>query len=273
MSWVWRQGKRLTYLTIPEWEAEGIQIGFSTRWGGISKPPYSSLNLGFHVGDDSTDVRANRGIWLKEWDATWSDITIGEQVHGTQIHEVKMPDAGRGSQSLNTVIPAVDALFTQSTLGLMAFFADCVPVFFYHPKIQAVAISHAGWKGTAEKIVHNTLEQFRRNGGEPEDCWVALGPSIGPCCYEVDKRVIRVFESNFQETPFLKSGRPDHAQLDLWEANRVILQEAGVPSENIWVSGICTACHTDSFFSHRIEGPKTGRMAGWIRLTPPMREA
>jgi polyphenol oxidase len=267
MSWVWRQGKNLTYLTIPEWEAEGIQLGFSTRWGGVSKPPYSSLNLGFHVGDSAEDVRVNREIWFKEWDASWSEVAIGEQVHGTKTCQVNLADAGRGSQSLSTVLPKVDALVTTSAVGLMAFFADCVPVFFFHPKIRAVGIAHAGWKGTAGKIVQNTLEQIRINGGDPADCWVALGPSIGPCCYEVDERVIKGFEESFIEPSFLKPGKPGHAQLDLWHANQVALIEAGVCPEKIWVSRICTACHTDSFFSHRIEGPETGRMAGWIRQT------
>lgn len=268
MSWVWRQGKQMTYLTIPEWEAEGIQLGFSTRWGGVSKPPYSSLNLGLHVGDAPEDVWENREIWFKEWDTRGSEVTIGEQVHGTRIHVVNASDAGRGSQSLDTVIPNVDALVTTSTLGLMAFFADCVPVFLYHPQLKIIGIAHAGWKGTAGKIVLNTLEQFRKLGGDPADCWVALGPSIGPCCYEVDKRVIKGFEEGFHQTPFLKPGKPGHAMLDLWEANQVVLREAGVSQEKIWVAGVCTACHTDSFFSHRIEGPKTGRMAGWIRKTP-----
>jgi polyphenol oxidase len=268
MSWIWRQGKQLTYLTIPEWEAEGIQLGFSTRWGGVSKPPYSSLNLGFHVGDSPEDVHLNREIWFKEWNVTGSNVTIGEQVHGTLIHEVTELDAGRGSHDLQTVIPAVDALVTTSMLGLMAFFADCVPVFFYHPTIKAVGIAHAGWKGTVGKIVLNTLEQFRKMGGNPVDCWVALGPSIGPCCYEVDERVIQGFKEGFLETPFLKPGKTGHAQLNLWEANRVVILEAGVRPENIRVAEVCTACHTDSFFSHRIEGPKTGRMAGWIRQTP-----
>lgn len=268
MSWVWRQGKQLTYLTIPEWEAEGLQLGFSTRWGGVSKVPYSSLNLGLHVGDTLEDVQVNRGLWFKEWDASGSDVAIGEQVHGTQIHEVNECDAGRGSKSLDAVIPNVDALITTSDLGLMAFFADCVPVFFYDPKIRTVGIAHAGWKGTAGKIVLNMLEQFRKHGGNPADCWVALGPSIGPCCYEVDERVIKGFEKGFRETSFLKPGKLGHAMLDLWEANQVVLQEAGVRPEKIWVAGACTACHTDSFFSHRVEGPKTGRMAGWIRQTP-----
>lgn len=267
MAWEWRQGKDLTYLTISEWEAEGIQIGFSTRWGGVSQSPYSSLNLGLHVGDNPENVRVNRGLWFKEWDSDGSDVTLGEQVHGTRIHWVSESDAGRGSQSLDSVIPGVDALVTTSTLGLMAFFADCVPVYFYHPKLQAVAIAHAGWKGTVGKIVLNTLEQFCNIGGDPAECWVALGPSIGPCCYEVDERVITGFQEGFQDAPFLEPVKPGHAMLDLWIANQVILREAGVPQENIWVAEICTSCHTDSFFSHRKEGPRTGRMAGWIRQT------
>lgn len=268
MSWVWHKGKQLTYLTLPEWEAEGIQLGFSTRWGGVSKPPYATLNLGLHVGDTPEDVENNREIWFKEWDLRWPDVAIGEQVHGIQVHEVNSCDAGRGAQSLESVIPGVDALVTTGSLGLMAFFADCVPVFFYHPKIRTVGIAHAGWKGTAGKIVLRTLEQFHKMGGDPADCWVAIGPSIGPCCYEVDERVIKCFEGSFQKTSFLKPGKPGHAMLDLREANQVILREAGVHPEKIWVAGVCTACHTDSFFSHRIEGPKTGRMAGWIRQTP-----
>ena len=268
MPWLWRQGKMLTYLTIPEWEAQGIQIGFSTRWGGISQSPYSSLNLGLHVGDNPDDVRNNRVVWFEEWNADFSDVVIGEQVHGVNAYLVKDEDAGRGSLGLQSVIPDVDALVTTTSLGLMAFFADCVPVFFYNPKLQAVAIAHAGWKGTQGKVILNVLDKMRSLGGKPEDCWVAIGPSIGPCCYEVDDRVISRFEEDFSETPFLKSVKPGHAMLNLWEANQSLLKEIGVPSENIWTAQVCTACHTDSFFSHRKEGPSTGRMAGWIRKVP-----
>lgn len=265
MAWAWRQGKNLTYLTIDEWKKEGIQIGFSTRWGGVSQAPYTSMNLGLHVGDKADHVRVNRERWFKEWDSDGSDVTIGEQVHGAQIQWVSAGDAGRGTQSLDTVIPRVDALVTTSSLALMAFFADCVPVFFYHPKLRAVALAHAGWKGTVGKIVHNTLEQFRQQGGNPADSWVAIGPSIGPCCYEVDERVMARFQEAFHDTSFMKATKPGHAMLNLWEANQVILREAGVLQENIWVAEVCTACHTDSFFSYRKEGPNTGRMAGWIR--------
>lgn len=265
MSWCYHQGKKLTYLTLPEWSERGIQVGFSTRWGGVGQAPYESLNLGLHVGDDPEIVLKNREFWLQEWDAGWNDFVIGEQVHGVKVQRVKSTDAGRGSQDVKTVLPGVDGLVTTSNLGLMAFFADCVPVYFYHPTLGAVSIAHAGWKGTVGKIVNNVLKEFQNMGGDIRECWVALGPSIGPCCYEVDEHVMKIFQEKFEDTPFLKPSRPGHAQLDLWEANRQLLREAGVLPENIWSASICTACYTDRFFSHRQEGPKTGRMAGWIR--------
>lgn len=265
MSWRYHQGKRLTYLMLPEWEERGIQVRFSTRWGGVGQAPYESLNLGLHVGDDPKIVLRNRELWLQESEAGWNDFVIGEQVHGVAVQRVEPRDAGRGSQDLKTVLPGVDGLVTTSSLGLMAFFADCVPVFFYHPALRAVGLAHAGWKGTVGKIVNNVLEEFQSMGGNIGESWVALGPSIGPCCYEVDEPVIHLFQKEFKETPFLKPSRPGHAQLDLWEANRQVLLEAGIRPENIWSDSICTSCHTDSLFSHRREKSKTGRMAGWIR--------
>jgi len=272
MTWSWRQGKNLTYLTIPRWEAEGIQIGFSTRWGGVSLSPYASLNLGLHVGDAPDKVRLNRDVWFKEWDVHPSQVAVGEQVHGTRIHQVSEEDGGRGSESLDSAIAGVDGLYTICHTGLMAFFADCVPVFFYHPRLQTVGIAHAGWKGTSRKIAGQILEKFQRLGGEPDETWAAIGPSIGPCCYEVDERVIDEFAKNFTQMPFLKPGGNGHALLDLKAANEMVLREAGIPRERLWIARECTACHTDSFFSHRLEGPHTGRMAGWIRRLPKREE-
>lgn len=265
MTWVYRQGHNLTYLTLPEWERQGIEIGFSTRWGGVGNFPYASLNLGLHVGDDPETVLQNRERWLCEWKAGWSDLVIGEQVHGVEVQLVEKLDAGRGSQDLETVLPGVDGLVTTSSLGLMAFFADCVPVYFYHPALKAVSLAHAGWRGTVGKIVHEVLKELQNLGGSPQECWVALGPSIGPCCYEVDEKVMKPFQELSLGASVLQPTRPGHALLDLWEANRKLLLQAGVRPENIRCASICTACHTDSFFSHRQEGPKTGRMAGWIR--------
>ena len=266
MSWKWQKRGSLNVLTLPKWETEGIDLGFSTRVGGMSQIPYDSLNLGLHVGDDATAVLENRKRWLDQAEVPWSGVVVGEQVHGTNVLWVGEEDGGRGIRELDTAIPAVDGLLTRSTVGLMAFFADCVPLFFYFPDIKAVGIAHAGWKGTAHKIGQGVLECLEKAGGRPENAWVAIGPSIGPCCYIVDENVAAQFGENFSQTPFLAKQEDGHYLLNLWEANRMTLLEKGVRQENIDVVEACTAHNPEWFFSHRRDGVRTGRMAAWIQL-------
>ena len=266
MSWKWHNSGSLTYLTIPKWQDAGIDLGFSTRVGGVGLVPYDTLNLGLHVGDDSKFVIENRKRWFDQWGVPWTRVTVGEQVHGTDVIWVKENDGGRGANKMETAIPAVDGLITQTTIGLMAFFADCVPLFFYYPDLEAVGIVHAGWKGTVNKIGLKAMEGFEKAGGRTENAWVAIGPSIGPCCYSIDERVAEWFRSNFNKTPFLRSQGEGHYLLDLWEANRSIFLEKGIRPENIDTAEICTADNPEWFFSHRRDGARTGRMAGWIRM-------
>ncbi len=266
MSWKWHRQGDLTYLTPSKWQAEGIDLGFSTRVGGVSQVPYDMLNLGFHVGDNPRAVLENRERWLGLWKVPWSRAVVGEQVHGTNVQWVNEEDGGRGFRELETAIPAVDGLLTRSTLGLMAFFADCVPLFFYYPDLKAVGIAHAGWKGTAQKIGQRVIECFEEAGGCTENAWVAIGPSIGPCCYAVDERVAEQFRLNYKETSFLHPQEDRHYLLDLWEANRTLFLEKGVRPENIDIAATCTADNPEWFFSHRREGARTGRMAGWISI-------
>ncbi|MBP1759438.1 MAG: uncharacterized protein H6Q63_355 [Firmicutes bacterium] len=266
MSWKQHNSGNLTYLTVPKWQAAGINLGFSTRVGGAGSVPYDTLNLGLHVGDDPKIVLENRKRWLDHWGVPWTRVAVGEQVHGSNVIWVKEKDGGRGSNELGTAIPAVDGLITQSSVGLMAFFADCVPLYFYYPDIKAVGIVHAGWKGTASKIGQKALECFEKSGGRTENAWVAIGPSIGPCCYSVDERVADQFRSEYDKTPFLCQQEDGQYLLDLWEANRMLLLEKGVHPENIDVAAICTADNPKWFFSHRRDGVRTGRMAGWIKL-------
>lgn len=264
MGWAWNHGT-LPHLYLPEWTVWDVETGFSSRNGGVSTGAYASLNLGLHVGDSREDVLKNRELWLEYFGTDWTQVVIGEQVHSNRVLWVENSDGGRGAASLETALPQVDGLLTQSGLGLMAFFADCVPIFFYHPRIKAVGIAHAGWKGTVGKIALRMLEALAEHGGHPEEARVALGPSIGVCCYEVDEPLAERFRSGFSETHFLTPTRPGHYRLDLWQANQIILKEAGVPESQISVAGLCTSCHEDSFFSHRRDGVPTGRMAGWIR--------
>jgi YfiH family protein len=255
MSWKWQKSERLYYLTLPKWQAEGIDLGFSTRVGGVSRIPYDTLNLGLHVGDNPSAVLDNRKRWLEQWNVSWSRVIVGEQVHGTNIKWVGEEDGGRGICELDTAIPAVDGLVTQSTFGLMGLFADCVPLFFYFPDVQAVGIVHAGWRGTANKIGQKILDCVEKAGGRTENAWVAIGPSIGPCCYFVDESVAIRFRANFDETPFLSKQENEQYLLDLWEANRTTLLEKGVHKENIDLAAICTADNPEWFFSHRRDVP------------------
>ncbi|AFQ45672.1 peptidoglycan editing factor PgeF [Desulfosporosinus meridiei] len=267
MSWKRQKSSGgLNYLTIPKWQAAGIDLGFSTRVGGMSKVPYNSFNLGLHVGDDPKVVLENRKCWFNHWGVPSDRVAVGEQVHGTNVIWVTEEDGGRGANELETAIPSVDGLLTQSTLGLMAFFADCVPLYFYYPNLEAVGIVHAGWKGTVNKIGLKALEYFEKAGGQTESAWVAIGPSIGPSCYLVDERVAEEFRLNYDKTTFLYPQEDGHYLLNLWEANKMLCLAKGVHPENIDIAAVCTASNPEWFFSHRRDGARTGRMAGWIRM-------
>jgi polyphenol oxidase len=266
MNWNWQTKGELSYLTISNWLDEGIDIGFSTRNGGVSDAPYDALNLGLHVGDESAAVLENRRRWLDAWGVKWLGAVVGEQVHGDNVVWIHENDKGRGVSEIKSVIPGVDGFITQSSLGLMTFYADCVPLFFYYPDLRAVGIAHAGWKGTVQKIGRRTIECFEEAGGCTEKAWVAIGPSIGPCCYIVDERVAFQFRDNFGAASFLHPLSEGQYRLDLWEANRTILLEKGVLPENITLAEICTKDHPEWFFSHRRDGVRTGRMTGWIRI-------
>jgi len=266
MGWELRRGKNVQYLTVPAWERAGVEVAFSTRQGGLSGGRYASLNLGLHVGDSPELILANRRLWLSEFGVLLERAVIGEQTHGSAVTWVGEADAGRGAKELAAALPGIDGMLTRASCGLMAFFADCIPLFFYHPALKAVGIAHAGWKGTVGKIALNILDKMAAAGGAPQECWVAIGPGIGACCYEVDEAVARQFRAAFRKTPFLQSSRPGHFLLDLRQANREILLAAGVLAEHIWLDSHCTACAAELFFSHRRDGAPTGRMAGWIRL-------
>lgn len=264
MGWKWHKGKKLDYLTIPEWTEKGVILGFSSRKGGISKEPYSSLNLGLHVGDDSSAVLENRKIFLNEFNCNFQDCTAGKQVHGTNVVFVTEEAKGRGMYDPETAFPDTDGLLTEEYIALMAFFADCVPLYFFNPRLGLIGLAHAGWKGTANRIAAIMLKKMEEKGGRAADCLVAVGPSIGKCCYEVGEEVFRIFRENFNEVSDFVVELPDRKyKLDLKEANKKILLSEGVLPENIQVSSLCTACHPDRFYSYRRDG-LTGRMAAFI---------
>ncbi|GED30636.1 peptidoglycan editing factor PgeF [Brevibacillus centrosporus] len=257
-------------LHLQEWEKRfpGLVAGFTIRTGGVSEQPYGSFNMGLHVGDESAHVVANRQMLAEQLELPFETWTCADQVHGNRVCEVTA--AGAGRESLDNVIQATDGLYTEKTEVLLAsFYADCVPLFFLDPASGAIGLAHAGWKGTVGRIAEEMVKALEKQyQTKREDLLVAIGPSIGGCCYEVDERIMeRVRESTSQWEGSVSPSENGRYMLDLRKLNTEILLEAGVSSTNIAATDWCTSCRTDLFFSHRKEAPvagTTGRMASFI---------
>ncbi|BBB92995.1 MAG TPA: peptidoglycan editing factor PgeF [Methylomusa anaerophila] len=248
---------------------KGVVHGISTRLGGVSQLPYASLNLGLHTGDCREDVWTNRSLFCKSLGLNASDAVTAEQTHGDQVWVVNNEDKGKGARNYSDSIRGTDALITNvSHLPLMLFYADCVPVIIYDPVKKAIGVSHAGWKGSVAKIAQKTILAMANNyDSKPSDCLVGIGPSIGPCCYEVDQIVVEKLRSNFSDWNDFVTAHNDRWKLNLWAVNQRQLEQIGVKSENIVVSGICTSCNTAVYFSHRAELGTTGRLAAVVSLS------
>ena len=244
----------------------GVVHGVTRRGGGVSGPPYASLNLGLHVGDREESVRHNRRLALTALGLEPGRAVCAEQVHGADVAVVTQADAGRGAYEYAGAVRGVDALITRAAhTPLLGCFADCLPILIAHRSGDIVALAHAGWKGTLAGIARNVVGRLRALGAPPEDLVVALGPGIRPCCYEVGDDLAERFLAAFGQAVVgrARSGRPS---LDLVAANRALLAEAGVPVDRIDLSPECTACRTDRYFSHRAEGGTTGRIGAVIAI-------
>lgn len=258
------------YYTFPIIEGTNQVIcAFTTRLGGNSQEPYDSLNMAYHVGDETEKVRENRRGFLASLGIDAEKIVAADQVHGDVIKEVTSTDMGRGAMEYDTTIPATDALITNiPQVPLLTCYADCVPLFFYDPVKKVVALSHAGWKGTVLQIGRQTVERMvNKYGCEPFNVRAGIAPSIGPCCYEVDEKVMERVKASFPYWQELTEEKGTGKwKLNLWEANRRQLLDSGLKEENIAVAGVCTNCNSDHLFSYRAAGGKTGRMAAIIML-------
>ncbi|POB09330.1 MAG: peptidoglycan editing factor PgeF [Sulfobacillus thermosulfidooxidans] len=255
----------------PYWKWLGVntvQAIFTTRQGGISDPPYDTLNLSFNMPDQPQAVLENRTRALSWLGASLDQLVMAEQVHKALVSWVGESDAPAGARSSAGAIPGADGLLTRSSdIVLGMGFADCVPIFLADEAGTIGGLLHAGWRGTVQGVQVEAVAQLIEQGIAPHDLHVGIGPSIGPCCYEVDERVAQAFrEAMGSDAPLVTSMKPGHYQLDLWTANRRRLEQAGVRPDRIDVAGVCTACHRDQFFSHRRDAGRTGRMGGYLWL-------
>jgi purine-nucleoside/S-methyl-5'-thioadenosine phosphorylase / adenosine deaminase len=231
----------------------------SGRQGGVSEPPYDTLNLARLVQDDPTHVSENRTRFAKALGTAPDRFIDSRQVHADQVLVV---DAGYRA---GDAVPDADVQITDQPGWLLNLrFADCVPILLADPRRGAVAVIHAGWRGTRMRAATTAVRALaERYGCVPRDLLAGIGPSIGPCCYEVGEEVA----SQFSDLPFgVLRGFHARPHLDLWALNRAALETAGLPPERIELAAICTRCHQDLFFSHRAMGYPAGRFGAAIGL-------
>ncbi|MBI3978500.1 MAG: peptidoglycan editing factor PgeF [Chloroflexi bacterium] len=239
----------------------GLRCAVFTRLGGVSAAPQHWLNLSFRADRDSAAVQENRRRAAAALGLAVEQIVIAQQVHGTTVTRVHRSDAGRGALDPATALPASDALITDAVGPALALLvADCAPVVLWDPVRQALGIAHAGWRGAVARVAQRTVEAMAvQIGSRPGDLRAGIGPCIGPCCYEVDEPVLAPLRASFPEWPALVRPGPRGTHLDIPATVRRQLRDAGLNESNIQDSGLCTACRTDLFYSHRAEEGRTGR--------------
>ena len=269
-------------VTIPEWrQFSWLYHGFSTRLGGVSDVyGGTSLNLGWTKEDAPEAVRQNRRILVEAVTGKPPSgvilVTV-RQVHSNTIHRVEAPGPRLETAEGKAVLEGDGLVTDDPGMLLGAGTADCVPVLLADPESRAVGAFHAGWRGTAARIVEQGVEKMRNEfGTRPEDLLAAVGPSIGVCCYTVGQDVREQFAEQFTYSdelfrPLAPEGGQARFRVDLWEANRRQLLDAGLQAGKISVVGECTACTFEPsgeprYFSHRAQAGRTGRMLNVIGI-------
>lgn len=246
----------------------GCHLALSKRHGGVSPPPYDSLNLSFAVEDDPERVAANRGILAAALDVEATKMTYGAQAHGIRLQVVGVSERGRGHASREDAFPETDALITRETdTPLVILTADCYPVAVMAP--GCVAVAHAGWRGTLDNLPGLCVDALRDRGYRPEEMIAYIGPGIRDCCYVVDEGRKQAFVERYGEDKEMCQRSSRGVMLNLERANIRNLQEAGIEPERIFSQGDCTACDVD-YFSYRRDG-LTGRqaMVAWLSEESP----
>ncbi len=236
----------------------GFLHGFPERTGGVSQGLRSSLNLGARWGDDRDHVEANRRLLAEHAGYDPAQLQVTRHVHGTSVWKVGEPLA-EGAEFDGLVCDRPGPV-------LGAFAADCIPILFAEPEARACGAAHAGWRGTVGGVARNVVRRMEEAGARPDRVRVALGPSIGPCCFEVGPEVVAEFRAAFGELPGLVVPGPRKDHLDLRVATRAVLERIGVRPEHIDDRPPCTRCDPDRFFSYRRDGKDGGVHMAFIAM-------
>lgn len=240
-------------------ELGGARHAFFTRRGGVSAPPFDSLNFDKR-GKNETEVRnvaRNKALAAAATGISLENLFTPNQIHGNEV--IILTEGKDPAHDADAVVTALEGL----PIGILT--ADCLPLLFYDPVKQIIGAAHAGWKGTALSIATKTIDAMASSfGSAPGDIRAAIGPHIGPCCYPVGENVFEEFKKAFiwHEECFENIGST--LRLDLGIANRLQLLSSGIREENIGTEARCTACSEGLFFSHRKENGVTGRQLSVI---------
>ncbi len=242
----------------------------TTRNGGYSQPPFHNFNLALHVGDKKEHVLKNRIKLAKSLNIPFQNFTISNQVHGNHVSIVRQNDRGSGAEDVLTALKENDSMITdEKEVCLLIFVADCVPVFLYDNKKQIIGLVHAGWKGTVGLITQKTVNLMKTYfGSSSQDIICAIGPSIGPSCYQVGAEVVKKVRNTFpgKDNLIQNISADGKGYFNLWEANKLQLLDCKIPEKNIKIAELCTCCHSDVFFSSRKNNGITGRFAAGIMM-------
>lgn len=268
MNIIDRTNSGVTFLSADGFEAAGgVSHGFSTRLGGVSTGVYESMDLGTTRGDEPGHVRENYRRFFAAIGADGRAVAMSNQVHSDAVRTVTAADVKKDLYDPEGY--EVDGLVTDLPgVALVVFGADCLPVLFYDPVRRVVAAVHAGWRGTASGIVERAVEKMAFYGCAPRDILAAIGPGISKCCFETHEDVPNAMTAalGVSATPYIEPIENGKFKVDLKGVNAMRLERAGLLPEHIAVSGDCTACLPDKYWSHRVTNGVRGSQAAVIQL-------
>lgn len=266
-----REGE-IEYLTFPILEQTRlVRHLFSTRLGGVSKDIYSTMNLSYTRGDEREAVDENFRRIAGILQCELSDIVCSDQTHTVNLKVAVKEDGGKGIIQPRDYTDIDGLLTDEPGIVLATFYADCVPLYFVDTRKRAIALAHSGWRGTVARMGRCVTEKMREvYGSDPADIVAAIGPSICQECYEVSEDVADAFVQEFrmpgQADKILINKGNGKYQLDLWQANEIVLEEAGIPADQIQVTDICTCHNSEYLFSHRASKGRRGNLGAFMGL-------
>ncbi|MDA8358632.1 MAG: peptidoglycan editing factor PgeF [Actinomycetota bacterium] len=254
-------------LTWPALDELGVDAVVTTRHGGVSTGPYESLNLGLGVGDDPDAVVENRRRAARALGASLGDLVVAQQVHGRRATVVGRGDCGRGATVERAPLPSTDALITDERGPVLVIVvADCVPVLLVDPAVPVVAAVHAGWRGTAGRVVDAAIDAMAGLGARPARMAAVIGPAVSKDAYEVGDDVATSLRTGTGADGAVRRVASGRWLADLPGANRQLLVAAGLRPASISVVERTTGAG-GAFYSHRAQQP-CGRFALLVRLRP-----